>query len=227
MDARPSPAARGPRNTPRIAPRTGTEIQRALSAAAELDRFAIAGTSPHQRPPLSLPVVRALAARVLAERIAAAAVNAANAVDAEALAAQIMLVTRHRRDGAAIAAELARRFGQPDFGRPDESAVAAVLDDYTYELLLAHDRLVAAWAAAHGIEPVLSIGDPIRVVTNDHDWRPVEVTGEIVGIDRAHAKYHVFSAALGHSPDGPGPAFRAIPFEDVRAIGEEPTRDAA
>ncbi|HYH19977.1 MAG TPA: hypothetical protein VD995_15295 [Azospirillum sp.] len=210
MDARPSPASRGTRTT--------TGIQRALSAAADLGHFAATGTSPHQRPSLSLPVVRALAVRALAERVAATM----GVADTEALAGQLMLVTRHHRDGAAIAGELARRFG-----RPADAAVAAVLDDFTYELLLAHDRLVAAWAAAHGIRPALSHGERIRVVTNDHAWRPVEVIGEIVGVDRAHAKYHVFSAALGHSLDGPGPAFRAIPFEDVRAAGEEPTRDAA
>lgn len=214
MDARPSPAARGPRTTLR----TNTEIQRALSAAADLDRFAATGTMPRQRPPLSLPVVRALAARVLAERFA----EATEAAGAEALAAQLMLVTWHQRDGAAIMAELVRRFDHPS-----SAAVTAILDDCTYELLLAHDRLVAAWAAAHGIAPGLSIGDAIRVVTNDQDWRPVEVAGEIVGIDRVHAKYHVFSAALGHNPNGPGPAFRAIPYEDVRAIGAQPARDAA
>ncbi|HEY0832644.1 MAG TPA: hypothetical protein VGE72_01940 [Azospirillum sp.] len=210
MDARPFPASRG------------TEIQRALSAVADLPRFAATGTSPQRRPPLSLPIVRALAVRALAERVA----GSASGPDVTILSGHLMLVTVHHRDGAAIAAELARRFHHAL-----DAGAAAILDDYTYELLLAHDRLVAAWAAAHGVRPALTYGDRIRVVTNDRDWRPVEVTGEIVGIDAAHAKYHVFSEALGHSPDGPGPAFRAIPFEDVRAIGaaagEESARDAA
>ena len=101
-------------------------------------------------------------------------------------------------------------------------------EDFTYELLLAHDRLVAAWVAHHGVTPSLSYGEAIRVVSNDRDWNRVEVEGEIVGIDLVHAKYKVFSAALGHARSGPGPRSRAIPFEDVRSAAEEDSaRDAA
>ncbi|WP_448188092.1 hypothetical protein [Azospirillum sp. sgz301742] len=93
-------------------------------------------------------------------------------------------------------------------------------DDLFYELLLAHDRLVAAWVAHHGITPALPHGAVIRVVSNDRDWNRVEVEGEIVGIDLVHGKYKVFSPALGHVRSGPGPLSRAIPFEDVRLAAD-------
>ena len=101
-------------------------------------------------------------------------------------------------------------------------------DDLTYEMLLAHDRLVALWVAHHGVTPDLAYGEAIRVVTNDRAWNRVEVEGEIVGIDLAHAKYKVFSPALDHVRSGPGPRSRAIPFEDVRSVADaESARDAA
>ena len=115
------------------------------------------------------------------------------------------------RDMAALA--LAQRGGAPD--------------DFTVELLRAHDRLVAAWVAHHGIQPELARGATIRVLTNDRAWNRVEVEGEIVGIDLAHGKYRVFSEALGHVRSGPGPRFRAIPYEDVRPAGAAGARAAA
>ncbi|HYH40033.1 MAG TPA: hypothetical protein VD860_17565 [Azospirillum sp.] len=100
-------------------------------------------------------------------------------------------------------------------------------DDVMVERLRAHDRLVAAWVAHHGIQPELACGATIRVLTNDRAWNRVEVEGEIVGIDLAHGKYRVFSEALGHVRSGPGPRFRAIPYEDVRPAGAAGARAAA
>ena len=100
-------------------------------------------------------------------------------------------------------------------------------EDVTYELLLAHDRLVALWVAHHGVAPTLSCGETIRVVSNDRAWNRIEVEGEIVGIDLVHAKYKVLSPALGHVRSGPGPRSRAIPFEDVWRAADTLARDAA
>ena len=186
-----------------------------LHALPDPARF-VATTTARRRPALSLPIVRQMAALALAQRIGGA--------DAVALAAQIACASRDASTGAAIAAELAQRFGHA----PDAELIAA-LDDFTYERLLAHDRLVAAWVGHHGVVPALTYGETIRVETNDCAWNRVEVEGEIVGIDLAHAKYKVFSPALGHVRSGPGPRSRAIPFEDVRSIGEndQAVRDAA
>ena len=175
-----------------------------LHALPDPARF-VATTTQHRRPVLSLPIVRQMASLALAERIGGA--------DTEAMAVQIACVTRDAATGTAIAAALAQRFGHA----PDAELIAA-LDDFTYERLLAHDRLVAAWVAHHGVAPALAYGEPIRVETNDRAWNRVEVEGEIVGIDLVHAKYKVFSPALGHVRSGPGPRSRAIPFEDVRSI---------
>ncbi|HYG87937.1 MAG TPA: hypothetical protein VD978_16900 [Azospirillum sp.] len=182
-------------------------------APTDLAHYVATLTSPHCRPGLSLPIVREMAARALAERIGG---------DVDALAGQLTVVTRHARSGKAIAAAL-----EAHFSHVPEEGTATILDDFTYELLLAHDRLVAAWAAHHGIRPALGYGDMIRVETNDPAWNRVEVEGEIVGIDLVHAKYRVFSAALGHVRSGPGPTSRAIPFEDVRSAEEEEAREAA
>jgi len=100
-------------------------------------------------------------------------------------------------------------------------------EDITYELLLAHDRLVALWVAHHGVTPALPCGETIRVVSNDRAWNRIEVEGEIVGIDLVHAKYKVFSPALGHVRFGLGPRCRAIPFEDVWRAADALARDAA
>lgn len=176
-----------------------------LHAPPDPARFVATATTPLRRPTLSLPIVRQMAAHALAERIGG------GGGDAEALAARIACVTRHVRSGAEVAAQLTRRFGHAA-----DAGLAAALDDFTYELLLAHDRLVAAWVAHHGVAPALPYGEAIRVETNDRAWNRVEVEGEIVGIDLVHAKYKVFSPALGHVRSGPGPRSRAIPFEDVR-----------
>lgn len=124
---------------------------------------------------------------------------------------------------------------RPSLGLPivrDMAALAlaqrgGAAEDFTVERLRAHDRLVAAWVAHHGIRPALAYGAAIRVVTNDRAWNRVDVEGEIVGIDLAHGKYRVFSEALGHVRSGPGPRFRAIPYEDVRPADEAGERAAA
>jgi hypothetical protein len=185
-----------------------------LHALPDPARFVATATTPRRRPALSLPIVRQMAAHALAERIGGG--------DVEALAARIVCVTRHVRSGAEIAAHLARRFGHAT-----DAGLTAALDDFTYEMLLAHDRLVAAWVAHHGVAPALSYGEAIRVETNDRAWTRVEVEGEIVGIDLVHAKYKVFSPALGHVRSGPGPRSRAIPFEDVRPAADEAAGKAA
>jgi len=182
----------------------------ALRSPFDLTGFVATRTTPRRRPSLLQPVVREMAARALAERLGG------SADEVQALAAALAAVTRHRRTGAEIAEALA-----PRTGRAPDAETVAVLDDFTYEMLLAHDRLVAAWVAHHGIAPALALGDAIRVETNDRLWNRVVVEGEIVGIDRAHARYHVFSGALGHERSGPGPRSRAIPFEDVRPAAEE------
>ncbi|MGQ9369090.1 hypothetical protein [Azospirillum sp. ST 5-10] len=175
-----------------------------------------APTAGRRRPSLALPIVRELAARALAGRAAEALRRPDEpAVAEETVAAQLVAVTRHHRDAHAIADGLARHYGHRA-----GAALLEVLDDFTVEMLRAHDSLVAAWAAAHAVRPSLGFGDAVRVTTNDRSWRRVTVDGEIVGVDLVHARYLVRSAALGHG-DGPrDPKARAIPFEDVRAAAE-------
>ena len=81
---------------------------------------------------------------------------------------------------------------------------------------------VAEWVTANGIRPKKSVGDMVNVKRLPTDLGQGQLTGEIIEIDEAQAKYKVFVAARGHVRVGAGKMANILPFEDFHELASSP-----